>query len=64
MGLKPRPSRTALRFPFRGGGVWLPLRGDLVVSVSPFRGKVSFANVKRACWASSTVPVTLELFNH
>ncbi len=43
MGLKPRPSRTALHFPLRGGGVWLPLRGDMVVSNFPLRVKLADA---------------------
>jgi len=28
-------------FPFRGGGVWLPLRGDMVVPIFPFRVKLA-----------------------
>jgi hypothetical protein len=38
-----------LYIPFREGGVRLPLLGDIVVSKTPLRGKVSFANVLRAC---------------
>jgi len=55
-GLKPRPSRTALYFPFRGRGASSPSLGDMVVS-GPFRvmrrtersRSVSFANVLKAC---------------
>ncbi|PSB53255.1 hypothetical protein C7B67_03765 [filamentous cyanobacterium Phorm 6] len=49
--------------PFRGGGVWLPLRGDMVVSES-LSGNVSLVNVIKACYAGSTVSVTLRLFNY
>jgi len=48
MGRNPVLLGRLYIFPFRGGGVWLPLRGDMVVS-RPFLGKVSLAKVLRAC---------------
>ena len=32
-----------LYIPFREGGAWLPLRGDMIVSKTPLRGKVSLS---------------------
>jgi hypothetical protein len=41
-----------------------PVRIMFALVEPPLRGNVRFANVMRACWASSTVSVTLKLFNH
>ena len=78
-GLKPVLLRRFYIAPFGVEGYGCPSFGDMVVSIFPFRVKrrtepfdyaqdklrrsVRFANVIRACWAQSTVPVTLELFN-
>jgi len=63
--------KTTRRFqspwiPLRGRGVWLPLRRGYGCPQTNTHcwGKVSFANVIKAYQASSTVSVTLRLFNY